>query len=182
MGCVSHCAPLQRPSPRREGGGGFAKNGAADVWNAHSSGSHGTPRSSRCTTGRRMWTRPSKTSHGTACDAPHGPVHAVRLAACSDAHGPCGSRQSPPPPGPRLRLREGPIGCRCVGGGGGQNAATRRNMRREERVTVQHPVKEQQPDGMSHGGGGGAPRGIPRWTCTRRGSARRSLRNQIFFC
>ena len=34
-------------------------------------------------------------------------------------------------------------------------------MRREERVTVQGPVKEQQPDGMSHrgegGGGGGAP-------------------------
>ena len=28
-------------------------------------------------------------------------------------------------------------------------------MRREERVTVQGPVKEQQPDGMSNGGGGG---------------------------
>ena len=37
------------------------------------------------------------------------------------------------------------------GGGGGQ-AATQRNMRREERVTVQGPVKEQQPDGMSHRG------------------------------
>ena len=35
---------------------------------------------------------------------------------------------------------------------GRQNAATRRNMRREERVTVQGPVKEQQPDGMSHRG------------------------------
>ena len=33
-----------------------------------------------------------------------------------------------------------------------QNTATRRNMRREERVTVQGPVKEQRPDGMSHGG------------------------------
>ena len=30
-------------------------------------------------------------------------------------------------------------------------------MRREERVTVQGPVKEQQPDGMSHRGG--------RYTC-----------------
>ena len=29
-------------------------------------------------------------------------------------------------------------------------------MRREERVTVQGPVKEQQPDGMSHRGGAGA--------------------------
>ena len=44
----------------------------------------------------------------------------------------------------------------ALGGGGGQisrqKAATRRNMRREERVTVQGPVKEQQPDGMSHRG------------------------------
>ena len=30
-------------------------------------------------------------------------------------------------------------------------------MRREERVTVQGPVKEQQPDGMSHRGALGAP-------------------------
>ena len=30
-------------------------------------------------------------------------------------------------------------------------------MRREERVTVQGPVKEQQPDGMSHRGGGWTP-------------------------
>ena len=32
-------------------------------------------------------------------------------------------------------------------------------MRREERVTVQGPVKEQQPDGMSHRGGLGAQEG-----------------------
>ena len=38
---------------------------------------------------------------------------------------------------------------RSTGRSGRQNAATRRNMRREERVTVQGPVKEQQPDGMS---------------------------------
>ena len=42
---------------------------------------------------------------------------------------------------------------RSTGRSGRQNAATRRNMRREERVTVQGPVKEQQPDGMSHWGG-----------------------------
>ena len=35
-----------------------------------------------------------------------------------------------------------------------QKAATLRNMRREERVTVQGPVKKQQPDGMSHRGAG----------------------------
>ena len=38
------------------------------------------------------------------------------------------------------------------GRSGRQKVATRRNMRREERVTVQGPVKEQQPDGMSHRG------------------------------
>ena len=35
-------------------------------------------------------------------------------------------------------------------------------MRREERVTVQGPVKEQQPDGMSHRGGGGGAGGFAR--------------------
>ena len=44
---------------------------------------------------------------------------------------------------------------KSTGRSGRQNAATRRNMRREERATVQGPVKEQQRDGMSHGGGGG---------------------------
>ena len=39
---------------------------------------------------------------------------------------------------------------KSTGRTGRQNAATRRNMRREERVTVQGPVKKQQPDGMSH--------------------------------
>ena len=42
--------------------------------------------------------------------------------------------------------------CGCLEGGGRQKVATGRNMRREERVTVQGPVKEQQPDEMSHRG------------------------------
>ena len=41
---------------------------------------------------------------------------------------------------------------KSTGRSGRQKAATRRNMRREDRVTVQGPVKEQQPDGMSHRG------------------------------
>ena len=41
---------------------------------------------------------------------------------------------------------------KSTGRSGRQKAATRRNMRREERVTVQGPVKKQQPGGMSHGG------------------------------
>ena len=82
--------------------------------------------------------------------------------------------RSPPPPPP---TPPGGGGRGTVQGGGGatgsrergkdtskstgrsgrQNAATRRNMRREERVTVQRPVKEQQPDGMSHGGSLASP-------------------------
>ena len=53
--------------------------------------------------------------------------------------------------------------CKCrkdtsksTGRSGRQKAATRRNMRREERVTVQAPVKKQQPDGMSHKGAQGS--------------------------
>ena len=49
-------------------------------------------------------------------------------------------------------LRTGNDTSKSTGRSGRQNAATRRNMRREERVTVQGPVKEQQPDGMSHRG------------------------------
>ena len=44
---------------------------------------------------------------------------------------------------------------KSTGHSGRQNAATQCNMRRDERVTVQGPVKEQQPDGMSHRGGTG---------------------------
>ena len=60
-------------------------------------------------------------------------------------------RHSPGTPTTGLRER-GNDTSRSTGRSGRQNAATRRNMRREERVTVQGPVKKQQPDGMSHGG------------------------------
>ena len=57
---------------------------------------------------------------------------------------------------PTTGLRErGNDTSKSTGRSGRQNAATRRNMRRGERVTVQGPVKKQQPDGMSHGGGAG---------------------------
>ena len=48
-----------------------------------------------------------------------------------------------------LRQRENDTGS------GRQTAAFQHSMRREERVTVHGPVKKQQPDGMSHRGGGG---------------------------
>ena len=53
---------------------------------------------------------------------------------------------------------------KSTGRSGRQNAATGRNMRKEERVTVQGPVKEQQPDGMSHRGGGGRAKNA-KYTC-----------------
>ena len=61
-------------------------------------------------------------------------------------------QHSPGTPTTGLRER-GNDTSRSTGRSGRQNAATRRNMRREERVTVQGPVKKQQPDGMSHRGG-----------------------------
>ena len=60
-------------------------------------------------------------------------------------------QHSPGTPTAGLRER-GNDTRRSTGRSGRQNAAPRRNMRREGRVTVQAPVEEQQPDGMSHGG------------------------------
>ena len=57
---------------------------------------------------------------------------------------------------------------KSTGRSGRQNAATRRNMRREERVIVQGPVKEQQPDGMSHRGGSPGAAGEGGGGCIRR--------------
>ena len=69
-------------------------------------------------------------------------------------------QHSPNTPNTGLRER-GNDTRKSTGRSGRQNAATRRNMRRGERVTVQGPVKKQQPDGMSHrGGGGGTDGGI----------------------
>ena len=62
-------------------------------------------------------------------------------------------RHSPGKPTTGLRER-GNDTSKSTGRSGRQNAATRRNTPREERATVQGPVKEQQPDGMSHRGGG----------------------------
>ena len=65
---------------------------------------------------------------------------------------PCHIPHSPNTPTTGLPER-GNDTSKSTGRSGRQEAATRLNMRREERVTVQGPVKEQQPDGMSHRGG-----------------------------
>ena len=77
----------------------------------------------------------------------------------------CHIRHSQGTPTTGLRERGNDI-SKSTGRSGRQNAATRRNMRRDERVTVQGPVKEQQPDGMSHRGSGRVPSEEPcgwRW-------------------
>ena len=76
------------------------------------------------------------------------------LGAADTQTAPCHIQHSPNTPTTGLCER-GKDTSRSTGRSGRQKAATRRNMRREERVTVQGPVKEQQPDGMSHKGGGG---------------------------
>ena len=74
----------------------------------------------------------------------------------SSANGtPCHIQHSPNTPTTGLRER-GNDTSKSTSRSGRQKAATRRTMRREERVTVQGPVKEQQPDGMSHRGGRGS--------------------------
>ena len=78
-----------------------------------------------------------------------------QLLGAADAQTAHPATFSTAPGTPTTGLRErGNDTSKSTGRSGRQNAATRCNMRREERVTVQGPVKEQQPDGLSHGGGG----------------------------
>ena len=83
------------------------------------------------------------------------PSNAVGVTDAQTAH-PATSSTARGTPTTGLRER-GNDTSRSTGRSGRQNAATRHNMRRDERVTVQGPVKEQQPDGMSHRGGRGLP-------------------------
>ena len=100
---------------------------------------------------------------------PAVPSAAVRLGrlgsggsarwGCRLAEPPPGTSAGPPPGTPAGRTTvwwpaypRGGDTSKSTGRSGRQKVATRRNMRREERVTVQGPVKEQQPDGMSHRG------------------------------
>ena len=79
------------------------------------------------------------------------PTQTIRLQAGGAGEG-HHIQHSPNTPTTALRER-GNDTSKSTGRSGRQKAATRRNMRREERVTVQGPVKEQQPHGMSHRGG-----------------------------
>ena len=87
---------------------------------------------------------------------PAQPQYANYWAPLAHKRTPCHIQHSPNTTTTGLRER-GNDTSRSTGRSGRQKAATRRNMRREERVTVQGPVKTQQPDGMSHRGGHGSP-------------------------
>ena len=93
-------------------------------------------------------------------------VDGLRTEVCGQqqSNNPHNNQHSPNTPTTGLHER-GNDTSRCTGRSSRQKAATRRNMRREERVTVQGPVKKQQPDGMSHRGGGGGQWGEGAWPC-----------------
>ena len=91
----------------------------------------------------------SKNSQTTPHQQPAHPQYAQLLGAACANGTPCHIQHSPNTPTTGLRERRNDTSKST----GRQKAATRRNMRREERVTVQGPIKERQPDGMSHMGG-----------------------------
>ena len=149
---------LQTPKPAHRGGGGAqprwavgatgagahqgqtSREGERDIWWTAWTMRGGTGHLGRThieTQRGRLWTAcgqrrvDSKNSQTTPATTSTAPAH-QRLGSANTETTPAGGRS------------------------GRQNAATRRNMRREERVTVQGPVKEQQPDGLSHRGGGAA--------------------------
>ena len=109
----------------------------------HSKAGYGRP------VDRGVWT--AKTVKRPRQQPAQPPIRQLLGAADTQTAQPRHIQHSPSTPTTGLRER-GNDTSRSTGRSGRQNAATRRNMRREERVTVQAPVKEQQPDGMSHGG------------------------------
>ena len=100
----------------------------------------------RCVDSKNSQTTPATTSTSS--------IRQLLGAADTQAAHPAPTNTTPRTSITGLRER-GNDTSKSTGRSGRQNAATRRNMRREERVTVQGPVKEQQPDGMSHRRGGG---------------------------
>ena len=117
-----------------------------------------------------MWT--AKTSQTTPATTSTSPLR--QLLGTADAQTAHPAQPQTNHWAPRTRQRT----SRSTGRSGPQKAATRRNMRREERVTVQGPVKKQQPDGVkkttrrsvTQGGGGSSchcfgrsPVQLPRW-------------------
>ena len=107
----------------------------------------------------RLWTTFGQRCLGTAKTVNRPPQQPAQppirqLLGAADAQT-AHPATSSTPGAPTTGLRErGNNTSRSTGRSGRQNTATQRNMRREKRGTVQGPVKKQQPDGMSHGGGG----------------------------
>ena len=99
-----------------------------------------------------LWTEDSKNNQTIPATTSTSSIH--RRLGAADAQTAHHATFSTAPNTPNTGLRErGNDTSKSTRRSGRQKAATQRNMRRGERVTVQGPVKEQQPDGMSHRGG-----------------------------
>ena len=124
-----------RPGQRVEEQGTWASQ-------KHSEAGYGRP------VDRGVWT--AKTVKRPRQQPAH-PQYANYWAPLTRKRHTCHIQHSPNTPTTGL-LERGNDTSKSTGRSGRQKVATRRNMRREERVTVQGPVKEQQPEGMSHRG------------------------------
>ena len=128
------------------GGGGGGRHVALGVLFSSAAGGAYWPIATYC---HVLWT--AKTVKRPRQQPAQPPIRQLLGAADAQTAHQCRIQHSPSTPTTGLRER-GNDTSKSTGRSGRQNAATRRNLRREERVTVQGPVKEQQPDGMSHGG------------------------------
>ena len=146
--CANYWAPLTRRNATRNTGHSGCQNTAT-----------------RRSTGREERVTVQEPTKKQQPSGPHAHGNTARQVV--DDHDAGGSGQQRPknnsrsnqcnPRAPTTGLRE----CRSdtirnTGCSVRQNTATQHSTRREERVTVQSPVKRQQPDGMSDRGGGGS--------------------------
>ena len=106
---------------------------------------------------RRVDRENSQTTPATTSTTPNMPIIGRRRRANGTSRH---IQHSPGTPTTGLCER-GNDTSKSTGRSGRPKEATRRNMRREERVTVQGPIKEQQPDGMPHRG----QLGLVQWRC-----------------
>ena len=184
------CLPQPRWAVCATGAGAHqgqtSREGEKDIWWTARTARGGTGHLGLTETQRgRLWTAcgqrcvDSKNSQTTPATTSTSSIRQLLGAADTQTAHHCHIQHSPSTPTTGLRKRVNDT-SKSTGRSGRQKAATRCNMRREERVTVQGPVKEQQPDGMSHRGGEGGPTHPthPPWTPP---ISKIHQRGQVFF-
>ena len=167
------CLPQPRWAVCATGAGAHqgqtGREGETDIWwtagtvlggTGHLGLTHTEPQRGRLWTACGQRRVDSKNSQTTPATTSTSSIRQLLGAAHAQTAHPATSSTAPAHQTTGLRER-GNDTSNSTGRSGQQNAATRRNMRRDERVTVQGPVKEQQPDGMSHRGGGGKKNRVP---------------------